>query len=246
MDWEANDPDQLERVLNKLEAVQQAFNKSAKGGKKVSMADLIVLGGVAAVEKAAKAAGVNVKVPFAPGRMDASQEQTDVDSFAPLEPRADGFRNYINSRKIQFMQPEEALVDRAALLRLTGPEMTALLGGLRVLGANAGGSKHGVLTKKVGTLTNDFFLNLLDMGTEWQPPTAEGVYEGRDRKTKAVKWTATRVDLIFGSHSQLRAFAEVYGSADSKEKFVKDFVAAWTKVMNADRFDLRAEVRKAA
>jgi catalase-peroxidase len=246
MDWEANDPDQLERVLNKLEAVQQAFNKSAKGGKKVSMADLIVLGGVAAVEKAAKAAGVNVKVPFAPGRMDASQEQTDVDSFAPLEPRADGFRNYINSRKIQFMQPEEALVDRAALLQLTGPEMTALLGGLRVLGANAGGSKHGVLTKKVGTLTNDFFLNLLDMGTEWQPPNAEGVYEGRDRKTKAVKWTATRVDLIFGSHSQLRAFAEVYGSADSKEKFVKDFVAAWTKVMNADRFDLRAEARKAA
>jgi catalase-peroxidase len=244
-DWEVNNPDQLERVLNKLEAIQNAFNKSAKGGKKVSMADLIVLGGSAAVEKAATAAGVDVKVPFAPGRMDATQEQTDVDSFAPLEPRADGFRNYINSRKIQFMQPEEALVDRAALLRLTGPEMTALVGGLRVLGANAGGSKHGVLTKKVGTLTNDFFVNLLSMNTEWQPPNADGVYEGRDRKTKAAKWTATRVDLIFGSHSQLRAFAEVYACADGKEKFVKDFVAAWVKVMNADRFDLAAQ-KKAA
>jgi catalase-peroxidase len=238
IDWEANNPDQLEKTLNKLEAVQQAFNKSAKGGKKVSMADLIVLGGVAAIEKAAKAGGVNVKVPFAPGRADASQEQTDVDSFAPLEPRADGFRNYINSRKIQFMAPEEALVDKAQLLKLTGPEMTVLVGGLRVLGANAGGSKHGVFTKKPGTLTNDFFVNLLDMGTEWQPAGANGVYEGRDRKTNAVKWTGTRVDLIFGSHSQLRAFAEVYGCADSKEKFVKDFVAAWAKVMNADRFDL--------
>ncbi len=237
IDWEANNPDQLEKVLNKLEAVQQAFNKSAKGGKKVSMADLIVLGGVAAVEKAAKAAGVNVKLPFSPGRMDASQEQTDVNSFAPLEPRADGFRNYINSRKIQFMAPEEALVDRAALLRLTGPEMTVLVGGLRVLGANAGGSKHGVFTKKVGTLTNDFFVNLLDMGTEWSP-AGENAYEGRDRKTKAVKWTGTRIDLIFGSHSQLRAFAEVYACKDAKEKFVKDFAAAWTKVMNADRFDL--------
>ncbi|HEY1310536.1 MAG TPA: catalase/peroxidase HPI [Pseudolabrys sp.] len=237
-DWEANNPDQLEKVLNKLEAIQAAFNKSAKGGKKVSMADLIVLGGVAAVEKAAKGAGVNVKVPFTPGRMDASQEQTDVDSFAPLEPRADGFRNYINSRKIQFMQPEEALVDRAQLLRLTAPEMTALIGGLRVLGANAGQSKHGVFTKKPGTLTNDFFVNLLDMSTLWQPAGSDGVYEGRDRKTNAVKWTGTRVDLIFGSHSQLRAFAEVYACADSKEKFVKDFVAAWTKVMNADRFDI--------
>jgi catalase-peroxidase len=236
-DWEANNPDQLETVLNKLEAIQAAFNKSAKGGKKVSMADLIVLGGSAAVEKAAKGAGVNVKVPFRPGRMDAPQEQTDVDSFAPLEPRADGFRNYINSRKIQFMQPEEALVDRAALLRLTAPEMTVLVGGLRVLGANTGGAKHGVFTKKMGTLTNDFFVNLLDMSTEWQP-SGENVYEGRDRKTKAVKWTGTRFDLIFGSHSQLRALAEVYACADSKEKFVKDFVAAWTKVMNADRFDL--------
>jgi catalase-peroxidase len=171
-----------------------------------------------------------------PGRMDASQEQTDVESFAPLEPRADGFRNYISGKR-QFMMPEEALVDRAALLRLTGPEMTALVGGLRVLGANTGGSKHGVLTKQPEQLTNDFFVNLLDMSTEWQPPNAHGVYEGRDRKTKEVKWTGTRVDLIFGSHSQLRAFAEVYGCADSKEKFVKDFVAAWTKVMNADRFD---------
>jgi catalase-peroxidase len=241
IDWEANDPDQLEKTLNKLEAIQQSFNKSAKsgnkGGKKVSMADLIVLSGVAAIEKAAKAGGVNIKVPFAPGRMDASQEQTDVDSFAPLEPRADGFRNYTNSRKIQFMAPEEALVDRAAVMRLTAPEMTVLLGGLRVLGANAGGSRHGVFTKKVGALTNDFFVNLLDMNTEWQP-AGDNVYEGRDRKTKAVKWSATRVDLIFGSHSQLRAFAEVYGCKDAKEKFAKDFVAAWTKVMNADRFDL--------
>jgi catalase-peroxidase len=237
-DWEANNPAQLEKLLNKLEAIQAAFNKSAKGGKKVSMADLIVLGGVAAVEKAAKGAGVNVKVPFTPGRMDASQEQTDVESFTPLEPRADGFRNYINSRKIQFMQPEEALLDRAALLRLTAPEMTVLVGGLRVLGANAGGSKHGVFTKKPGTLTNDFFVNLLDMGTQWQPAGSDGVYEGRDRKTNAVKWTGTRVDLIFGSHSQLRAVAEVYACADAKEKFAKDFVAAWTKVMNADRFDL--------
>jgi catalase-peroxidase len=243
-DWEANNPAELAKVLKKLEAIQADFNKSSKGGKKVSLADLIVLGGSAAVEKAAKAADIDVKVPFAPGRMDASQEQTDVDSFAPLEPRADGFRNYTNSKKLQFMHPEEALVDRAALLRLTGPEMTVLVGGLRVLGANAGGSKHGVFTKKVGTLTNDFFVNLLDMGTAWSPAGADGTYEGRDRKTKAAKWTATRVDLIFGSHSQLRAFAEVYGSSDSKEKFVKDFVAAWTKVMNADRFDLAG--RKAA
>jgi len=176
-------------------------------------------------------------VPFTPGRMDASQEQTDVDSFAPLEPRTDGFRNYIHSSKRQFMLPEEALVDRAQLLTLSGPEMTALLGGLRVLGANAGGAKHGVFTKKPGALTNDFFVNLLDMGTEWQP-AGGNTYEGRDRKTKAVKWTATRVDLIFGSHSQLRAFAEVYGSADAKEKFVKDFVVAWAKVMDLDRFDL--------
>jgi catalase-peroxidase len=172
-----------------------------------------------------------------PGRMDATQEQTDVESFAPLEPRADGFRNYISGKR-QFMTPEEALVDRAQLLRLTGPEMTVLVGGLRVLGVNAGGSKHGVFTKKPGTLTNDFFVNLLDMRTQWQPTDADGVYEGRDRKTNAVRWTGTRVDLIFGSHSQLRALAEVYACADSKEKFVKDFVAAWTKVMNLDRFDL--------
>jgi catalase-peroxidase len=236
-DWEVNQPAQLKTVLGKLEAIQKHFNASATGGKKVSLADLIVLGGCAAVEKAAKDAGVEVKVPFTPGRMDASQQQTDAPSFAPLEPRADAFRNYI-SGKHQFMAPEEAMVDRAQLLRLTGPEMTVLIGGLRVLGANAGGSKHGVLTKKPGTLTNDFFVNLLDMDTVWQAPNAEGVYEGRDRKTKEPKWTATRVDLIFGSHSQLRAFAEVYACADAREKFVKDFVAAWTKVMNADRFDV--------
>ncbi len=235
-DWDVNDPTELAKVLKKLEAIQQAFN-AGKGGKKVSLADLIVLGGAAAVEKAAKAAGVGAKVPFTPGRTDASQDQTDVDSFAPLEPRADGFRNYTNSEKLQFMAPEEALVDRAQLLRLTAPEMTALVGGLRVLGANAGQSKHGVFTKKIGTLTNDFFVNLLDMSTEWSP-AGDDLYEGRDRKTKSVKWTGTRVDLIFGSHSQLRAFAEVYACADSKEKFVKDFVAAWAKVMSLDRFDL--------
>ena len=230
-DWEVNQPAQLKTVLQKLELIQKEF------GKKVSLADLIVLGGSVGVEKAAKDAGLDVKVPFTPGRMDASQEQTDVASFAPLEPKADGFRNYLGGKR-QFMAPEEALVDRAQLLRLTAPEMTVLLGGLRVLGANVGGSKHGLFTKKPETLTNDFFVNLLDMSTEWQPAGPDGVYEGRDRKTKAVKWTGTRVDLIFGSHSQLRAFAEVYGCADAKEKFVKDFVAAWTKVMNLDRFDL--------
>ena len=230
-DWEVNQPAELQTVLSKLEAIQKEF------GKKVSLADLIVLGGCAAVEKAAKDAGIDVKVPFTPGRADASQDQTDVPSFAPLEPRADGFRNYINGKKHQFMTPVEALVDRAQLLRLTGPEMTALIGGLRVLGANAGGSKHGVFTKKPGTLTNDFFVNLLDMATVWQP-AADGTYEGRDRKTGAAKWTGTSVDLIFGSHSQLRAFAEVYACSDSREKFAGDFVAAWTKVMNNDRFDL--------
>jgi catalase-peroxidase len=229
-DWEVNQPAQLKTVLQKLEAIQKEF------GGKVSLADLIVLGGGAAVEKAAKDAGVDVKVPFTPGRTDASQEQTDVPSFAPLEPRVDGFRNYLSGKR-QFMAPEEALVDRAQLLRLTAPELTVLVGGLRVLGANAGNAKHGVFTQKPETLTNDFFVNLLDMSTKWQP-TGDNVYEGRDRKTKAVKWTGTRVDLIFGSHSQLRAFAEVYACADAKEKFVKDFVAAWTKVMNADRFDL--------
>jgi catalase-peroxidase len=236
-DWEVNQPKQIAAVLQKLEAIQKEFNGSASGGKKVSLADLIVLAGNAAIEKAAKDAGTDVKVPFAPGRMDASQDQTDVESFAPLEPRADAFRNYISSKR-QFMMPEEAMVDRAQLLTLTGPEMTALIGGLRVLGANVGGSKHGVFTKRPETLTNDFFVNLLNMSTEWQAPNAEGVYEGHDRKTKQVKWTATRCDLIFGSHSQLRAFAEVYACADSKEKFVRDFAAAWTKVMNADRFDL--------
>jgi catalase-peroxidase len=235
-DWEVNQPAQLKAVLQKLEAVQAKFNASAAGGKKVSLADLIVLGGAAAVEKAAKDAGVTVQVPFAPGRMDASQEQTDAHSFEPLEPRADGFRNYLSGR--QLMAPEEALVDRAELLKLSGPEMTVLVGGLRVLGANFGQSKHGVFTGKPGTLTNDFFVNLLDMRMEWQPAGTEGMYEGRDRKTKDLKWTGTRVDLIFGSHSQLRALAEVYASADAKEKFVKDFVAAWTKVMNLDRFDL--------
>jgi catalase-peroxidase len=229
-DWEVNQPAQLKAVLQKLEAIQK------ESGKKVSLADLIVLGGCAAVEKAAKAAGVDVKVPFTPGRMDASQEQTDVASFAPLEPQADGFRNYIAGKR-QFMQPEEALIDRAALLRLTGPEMTALVGGLRVLGANAGNAKLGVFTKNPETLSNDFFVNLLDMATVWQP-AGDNTYEGRDRKTKALKWTGTRVDLIFGSHSQLRAFAEVYACADAKQTFVKDFVAAWSKVMNADRFDL--------
>jgi catalase-peroxidase len=228
-------------VLDKLESIRK------ESGKKVSLADVIVLGGCAAVEKAAKDAGVDVKVPFTPGRADASQEQTDIASFAPLEPRADGFRNYV-SGKTQFLQPEEALVDRAQLLRLTGPEMTVLVGGLRVLGANAGGSKHGVFTGKPGVLTNDFFVNLLDMRTQWQPAGEEGVYEGRDRKTNERKWTGTRVDLIFGSHSQLRAFAEVYACAGSKERFVKDFVAAWSKVMDLDRYDVarRGETKEAA
>ena len=236
-DWEVNQPAQLAKVLQTLEAIQKEFNASQSGGKKVSLADLIVLGGGAAIEKAAKAAGHDVKVPFTPGRMDASQEQTDVDSFAPLEQTADGFRNYVHGK--QPLSAEELLVDRAQLLTLTAPEMTVLVGGLRVLGANAGKSTHGVFTKRPETLTNDFFVNLLDMGTQWQPTAgSDGVYEGRDRKTKEVKWTGTRVDLIFGSHSQLRALAEVYASANSKEKFVKDFVAAWTKVMNLDRFDL--------
>jgi catalase-peroxidase len=237
-DWDVNQPARLARVLARLDAIRTEFNAAQTGGKKISLADLIVLGGSAAVEKAARDAGTDIRVPFTPGRMDASQEQTDIESFAPLEPRADGFRNYVGG-KTQFMMPEEALVDRAQLLTLTGPEMTVLLGGLRVLGANAGDSRHGVLTSREGRLTNDFFVNLLDMGTEWQP-AGEGVYEGRDRKTKELKWTGTRVDLIFGSHSQLRAFAEVYACADSQEKFAKDFVAAWTKVMNADRFDLHA------
>jgi catalase-peroxidase len=233
-DWEVNQPAQLAAVLQTLEAIRKDFNA---GGKKVSLADLIVLGGGAAIERAARDAGHDVEVPFAPGRMDASQEQTDADSFAPLEPTADGFRNYIRGQ--QRLSPEEMLVDRAQLLSLTAPEMTVLVGGLRVLGANAGNSAHGVFTDRPERLTNDFFVNLLDMGTQWMPSTgSEGVYEGRDRKTNEVKWTGTRVDLIFGSHSQLRALAEVYACADSQEKFVEDFVAAWTKVMNLDRFDL--------
>jgi catalase-peroxidase len=236
-DWDINQPAQLAKVLQTLEAIQKEFNASQFDGKKVSLADLIVLGGCAAIEKAAKAAGHDVKVPFTPGRMDASQEDTDVDSFAPLEPTADGFRNYLRGE--QRLSAEELLVDRAQLLTLTAPEMTVLVGGLRVLGANAGQSTRGVFTKRPERLTNDFFVNLIDMGTEWQPSAgAEGVYEGRDRKTHELKWTGTRVDLIFGSHSQLRALAEVYACADSREKFVKDFVAAWTKVMNLDRFDL--------
>src|SRR3954453_21363123 len=237
-DWEVNEPAQLSKVLGKLEAIQKDFNASS-GAKKVSLADLIVLGGTAAVEKAAKDAGVDVKVGFTPGRMDASQEQTDAVSFAPLEPRADGFRNFIGKRQ-QFMMPEEAMVDRAQLLRLTGPEMTVLVGGLRVLGANANGSQNGVLTSKVGTLSNDFFVNLLDMSTQWTPAGTDGTYEARDRKTNAVKWTGTRVDLIFGAHSQLRAYAEVYATSDAKEHFVKDFAKAWTKVMNLDRYDIAA------
>ena len=235
-DWDVNEPAQLRTVLEKLEAIRKEFNAKAPGGKRVSLADLIVLAGGAAIEKAAKDAGVNVKVPFTPGRMDASPEHTDVHSFEPLEPTGDGFRNYRRGR--QLMSPEEALVDRAQLLTLTAPEMTALVGGLRVLGANAGNSRHGVFTKRPGALTNDFFVNLLDMRTEWESKS-DGVYEGRDRKSKTPTWTGTRVDLIFGSHAQLRAIAEVYASSDSHEKFVKDFVAAWTKVMNLDRFELR-------
>jgi len=238
--WEVNQPTELAKVLEKLEAIQNEFNASASGGKKVSLADLIVLGGDAAIEKAAKDAGVNVKVSFTPGRMDASQEQTDVESFEPLEPRADGFRNYLRGK--QRLSPEEMLVDKAQLLRLTAPEMAVLVGGLRVLGSNSGNSKHGVFTKNPGTLTNDFFVNLLDMNTQWQPSAHSNgsgdIYEGRDRKTNEVKWTATRVDLIFGSHSQLRALAEVYACTDSKEKFAKDFVAAWSKVMHHDRFEV--------
>ncbi|KQY32715.1 hydroperoxidase [Caulobacter sp. Root487D2Y] len=235
-DWEVNDPPVLAKVLSTLEGVQKDFNASAAGGKKISLADLIVLGGAAAVEKAAKDAGTPVDVPFTPGRMDASAEQTDADSFAPLEPLSDGFRNYRRD-VTQFMAPEEALVDRAQLLRLSGPELTVLVGGLRVLGANAGGSKAGVFTDRPGVLTNDFFVNLLNMGTTWSP-TAVNAFAGHDRKSSESRWTATRVDLIFGSHAELRAFAEVYACADSGEKFVKDFVKAWNKVMNADRLDL--------
>jgi catalase-peroxidase len=236
-DWEANQPAELAKVLQKLEAIQKEFNTSQSGGKKISLADLIVLGGDAAVEAAAKKAGHDVKIPFKPGRTDASQEQTDVHSFAPLEPVADGFRNYLRSG--QPLPAEELLLDRAQLLTLTAPEMTALIGGLRALNVNAGQSKHGVFTKRPETLTNDFFVNLLDMNTKWQKSaTSERVLEGRDRATGELKWTGTVVDLVFGSNSQLRAIAEVYACDDSNEAFVKDFAAAWNKVMNLDRYDL--------
>jgi catalase-peroxidase len=237
-DWEVNQPAQLAQVLQKITAVQQAFNQSQSGGKKVSLADLVILGGCAAIEAAAKNAGQVLTVPFTPGRTDASQEHTDVESFSMLEPAADGFRNYL--RRGNPRSPEEALVERAQLLRLTAPEMTVLVGGLRVLNANVGQSRHGVFTLRPETLTNDFFVNLLDMKTKWQPSAAaDGVFEGRNRATNELKWTGTRADLIFGSNSQLRALAEVYGSDDAKGSFAKDFVAAWTKVMNLDRYDVR-------
>ncbi|WP_243049469.1 catalase/peroxidase HPI [Dyella sp. RRB7] len=238
-DWPVNQPEQLAKVLKTLEGIQQEFNRAQSGGKKISLADLIVLAGNAGVEQAAKNAGHNVTVPFSPGRTDASQEQTDVASFEVLEPVADGFRNYL---KAKFRVPAEALlIDKAQLLTLTAPEMTVLIGGLRVLDTNADRSKHGVFTQRPGSLTNDFFVNLLDMGTEWKPTSdAHEVFEGRDRATGAVKWTGTRIDLVFGSNSQLRALSEVYGSSDAQEKFIKDFVAAWSKVMNLDRFDLAA------
>ncbi len=224
-------------MLKTLEEIHSAFNSAQTGGKKVSLADLIVLAGCAAVEKAAKNAGQELTVPFTPGRMDASQEQTDVESFSVLEPAADGFRNYL--RKKFSVPAEHLLVDKAQLLTLTAPEMTVLVGGLRVLGANIGQSAHGVFTKRQETLSNDFFVNLLDMGTEWKPVSSEAdLFEGRDRSSGAIKWTATRVDLVFGSNAQLRALAEVYGSSDGQKKFIEDFVAAWDKVMNLDRFDL--------
>ncbi len=236
-DWEVNQPPQLAKVLKTLEGVQSAFNGAASEGKRVSLADLIVLAGCAGIELAAKNVGHDVTVPFSPGRTDASQEQTDVDSFAPLEPIADGFRNYLKGKCI--VPAEALLVDKAQLLTLTAPEMTVLVGGMRVLNANYGGTRHGVFTQRPGALTNDFFVNLLDMGTEWKRVSSDDdVFEGRDRNTGELKWTGTRVDLVFGSNSQLRALAEVYGSSDAQEKFVRDFIAAWNKVMNLDRFDL--------
>ncbi len=232
-----NQPSQLAAVLQKLEGIQTAFNSAAPGGKKVSLADLIVLAGCAGVEAAAKKAGHHVTVPFAPGRMDASLDQTDVENFAVLEPIADGFRNYLKGK---YSVPSEALlIDKAQLLMLTAPEMTALVGGMRVLNTNAGGGQQGVFTKRAETLSNDFFANLLDMNTEWKAVSKSAdVFEGRDRRTGDLKWTGTRIDLIFGSNSQLRALAEVYGSSDGEKKFVHDFVSAWNKVMNLDRFDL--------
>jgi catalase-peroxidase len=236
-DWDANDPKELARVLKKLEKIQGDFNKKATGGKKVSLADLIVLGGAAAIEKAASDAGHKVRVAFTPGRTDASQEMTDVNSFAVLEPTADAFRNYYSDRS--YGKPTKMLVEKADLLTLTVPEMTALVGGMRALGANSGGSKHGVFTDKPGQLSNDYFVNLLDMSTKWtKSDKAEGIYEGRDRATDKVKWTATPVDLIFGSSSELRAVAEAYAAADGEQQFINDFVAAWTKVMSLDRFDV--------
>nr|HPQ42173.1 catalase-peroxidase [bacterium] len=236
-DWDVNQPAQLKKVLEILDGIRTEFNAAQSGGKKVSLADLIVLGGCAAVEQAAKNAGHTVTVPFTPGRTDATPEQTDADAFAVLEPAADAFRNYL---KKQYAVPaEELMVDRAQLLTLTAPEMTVLIGGMRVLNANFDGSAHGVFTRRPGALTNDFFINLLDLQTEWKPVSEERMeFEGRDRVTGKLKWTATRVDLIFGSNSQLRAIAEVYGCRDGQEKFVNDFVAAWTRVMNLDRFDL--------
>jgi catalase-peroxidase len=239
-DWEANEPDVLDRVLRTLERIQREFNRSQLGGKRVSLADLVVLGGCAAVEQAARSAGHDVAVPFAPGRADASQEQTDVESFAVLEPTGDGFRSYV--RAGDPLSPETRLLDRAFMLTLTAPEMTVLVGGMRALNANYKGSSHGVFTDRPETLSNDFFVNLLDMGTEWKvSDSAEYVYEGRDRATGKLKWTATAADLVFGSHAQLRALAELYACDDAKDKFARDFVAAWSKVMNLDRFDLAAQ-----
>jgi catalase-peroxidase len=235
--WAVNNPKELAKVIKQLEKVQKSFNRKAKGGKQVSLADLIVLGGAAAIEQAAKAAGHEVSVPFVPGRGDATQAQTDVDSFAVLEPKADGFRNYYTDAS--WSSPVNMMIDKANLLDLTVPEMTALVGGLRALDANTGGAKHGVFTDQPGTLSTDFFVNLLDMATKWTPAQEAGIYEGRDRKTGELRWTATPVDLMFGSSSELRAIAEVYASNDGSEKFLNDFVAAWTKVMTADRFDIK-------
>jgi catalase-peroxidase len=234
-DWEVNQPAELKKVLQTLEQIQKDFNGSQKGGRKVSLADLIVLAGSAAVEQAAKNAGHSVTVPFTPGRTDATQDKTDVESFAVLEPAFDGFRNYVKAG--ETLPADTLLVERAFMLNLTAPQMTALVGGLRVLNANAGRSPHGVFTKRPETLTNDFFVNLLDLNTKWQP-SGNGVFEGRDRATDKVKWTGTRVDLVFGAHSQLRAIAEVYAAGDGQERFVTDFVAAWSKVMNLDRYDV--------
>jgi len=235
--WQANNPNELTRVLKSLEEIRSDFNGTRKGGKKVSLADLIVLGGAAAIEQAAKNAGQALKVPFVPGRADALQEQTDIDSFAVLEPTADGFRNYF--AKANRGSPAEMLIDKASLLTLTVPEMTVLVGGMRALNANAGQSAHGVLTERPGALSNDFFVNLLDMSTQWAKSSkSEGLYEGRDRSTGKLKWMATPVDLVFGSNSELRAIAEVYASDDASDKFMRDFVKAWTKVMTLDRFDM--------